>query len=205
MKSPSYNYKKNINLKKTKNNIEKKDTYTHNHCIRVSEYSVLIGKKLGLSQDDIKRLKIGGLYHDVGKINIPDNILKKNGKLSADEYKEMQKHPSIGAQMLSSFNIFQDIIPIIEYHHERYDGYGYPKKLKGESIPFLARITAIADTFDAMTSNRVYRNSIPLETVKEEFKKCRGTQFDPSLDDLFLDILENDYSSILKIQQKYST
>ena len=183
--------------------VEAKDTYTRGHSDRVSEYSVLIGEKLGLSEEDIKRLRIGGLFHDVGKIGVPDNILQKNGKLSEDEYSEIKKHPTIGAHILSTASIFKDILPIVKYHHERYDGRGYPEMLKGEDIPYLARITAIADTFDAMTSKRVYRDSLPLENVIEEFKRCRGTQFDPELDDVFLDILENDYEKIKEIQEKY--
>ena len=183
--------------------VEAKDTYTRGHSDRVSEYSVLIGKKLGLSEEDLKRLKIGGLFHDVGKIGVPDNILQKEGKLSDDEYSEIKNHPTIGAHILSTASIFQDILPIVKYHHERYDGNGYPERLQGEKIPYLARITAVADTFDAMTSKRVYRDSIPLEQVIEEFKRCKGTQFDPQLADLFVDILENDYPSILEIQQKY--
>lgn len=183
--------------------VEAKDTYTRGHSDRVSEYSVLIGKKLGLSEEDIRRLQIGGLFHDVGKIGVPDNILQKNGKLSNDEYSEIKNHPSIGAHILSTASIFQDILPIVKYHHERYDGNGYPERLKGENIPYLARITAISDTFDAMTSKRVYRDSIPLDKVIEEFKRCKGTQFDPELADLFVDILENDYDSILEIQKKY--
>ena len=185
--------------------VEAKDTYTRGHSDRVSEYSVLIGKKLGLSEEDIKRLRVGGLFHDVGKIGVPDNILQKNGKLSDDEYSEIKNHPTIGAHILSTASIFQDILPIVKHHHERYDGRGYPEMLKGEEIPYLARITAIADTFDAMTSKRVYRDSLPLETVIEEFKRCRGTQFDPEIADLFVDILENDYEEIKKIQDKYPT
>ena len=132
-----------------------------------------------------------------------DNILQKNGKLSDDEYSEIKNHPTIGAHILSTASIFKDILPIVKYHHERYDGRGYPEMLKGEEIPYLARITAIADTFDAMTSKRVYRDSLPLDRVIEEFKRCRGTQFDPELDDLFVDILENDYEEIEEIKNKY--
>ena len=131
------------------------------------------------------------------------NILQKNGKLSDDEYSEIKNHPTIGAHILSTASIFKDILPIVKYHHERYDGRGYPEMLKGEEIPYLARITAIADTFDAMTSKRVYRDSLPLDRVIEEFKRCRGTQFDPELDDLFVDILENDYEEIEEIKNKY--
>ena len=183
--------------------VEAKDSYTRGHSDRVSEYSCLIGKKLGLPEEDIKRLHIGGLFHDVGKIGVPDNILQKNGKLTDDEYSEIKNHPTIGAHILSTASIFQDIIPIVKHHHEKYDGNGYPSRLKGEEIPYLARIAAIADSFDAMTSKRVYRDSLPVETVISEFERCKGTQFDPKLTDVFLDILRNDYNSILDIQEKY--
>ena len=183
--------------------VEAKDTYTRGHSDRVSEYSVLIGQKLGLSEEDIRRLRIGGLFHDVGKIGVPDIILQKNGKLTDDEYSEIKNHPTIGAHILSSASIFQDIIPIVKHHHERYDGRGYPGQLKGEEIPYLARIAAVADAFDAMTSRRVYRDSLPIDAVISEIEKNKGTQFDPQIADAFLDILRNNYSTIKEIQDKF--
>ena len=183
--------------------VEAKDTYTRGHSDRVSEYSVLIGEKLGLNEEDIRRLRIGGLFHDVGKIGVPDNILQKNGKLSDDEYSEIKNHPTIGAHILSSASIFQDIIPIVKHHHERFDGRGYPGQLKGEEIPYLARIAAVADSFDAMTSRRVYRDSLPINVVIEEIEKNKGTQFDPNIAEAFLDILKNNYEEIKNIQEKY--
>jgi len=183
--------------------VEAKDTYTRGHSDRVSEYSVLIGEKLGLDSEDIRKLRIGGLFHDVGKIGVPDNVLQKNGKLTDDEYTQIKDHPTIGAHILSNAVLFQDIIPIVKHHHERYDGRGYPSQLKGEEIPYLARIAAVADSFDAMTSKRVYRDSLPIDIVIEEFEKNKGTQFDPEIDDVFLDILKNDYEKIKEIQEKY--
>lgn len=183
--------------------VEAKDTYTRGHSDRVSAYSVLIGERLGLSDEDLKILKIGGLFHDVGKIGVPDSILLKEAKLSDDEYSQIKNHPSIGAHILSSATIFKDIIPIVKHHHERFDGNGYPGKLKGEEIPFLARIAAVADTFDAMTSRRTYRDALSLDIVIEEIRKCSGTQFDPTIAKAFLDILENDYTKIQEIQQKF--
>ena len=183
--------------------VEARDTYTRGHSDRVSEYSVLIGQKLNLSEEDIRRLRIGGLFHDVGKIGVPDSILLKEGKLSDDEYSQIKNHPSIGAHILSTASIFQDIIPIVKYHHEKYDGTGYPEKLKGNDIPYLARITAVADAFDAMTSRRVYRDSMSMQKVIEEIEDCKGTQFDPEIADSFIDILKNDFESIQKIQSKY--
>lgn len=183
--------------------VEAKDTYTRGHSDRVSEFSVLIGKHLGLSNEDLKVLQIGGLFHDIGKIGVPDSILLKEGKLTDDEYSEIKNHPTIGAHILSNATIFQNIIPIVKHHHEKYDGNGYPSKLKGEDIPYFARIAAIADTFDAMTSKRTYRDALPLEVVIAEIEKCKGTQFDPKLDDVFLDILNNNYDEIKEIQDRY--
>ncbi len=185
--------------------VEAKDVYTRGHSDRVSEFSVLIGEKLGLSEEDIKTLRIGGLFHDVGKIGVPDSILLKDAKLTDDEYSQIKNHPSIGAHILSSATIFENIIPVVKHHHEKYDGNGYPGKLRGEEIPYLARIAAVADTFDAMTSVRPYRTALPIEVVKEEFRKFSGTQFDPEITKVFLDILENNYDEILEIQEKYSS
>ena len=183
--------------------VEAKDTYTRGHSDRVSEYSVLIGKHLGLPEEELHKLKVGGLFHDIGKIGVPDSILLKTTKLTDDEYSEIKNHPSIGAHILSNASIFQDIIPIVKHHHERYDGRGYPGKLEGENIPYLARIAAVADSFDAMTSRRTYRDSLPLEVVIEEFEKNKGTQFDPKLAEVFLDILRNHYEQIEEIKNKY--
>ena len=184
--------------------VEAKDTYTRGHSDRVSEYSVLIGKKLGLSDEDINTLKVGGLFHDIGKIGVPDSILLKNAKLTDDEYSEIKNHPSIGAHILSNATIFKDALPVVKHHPERFDGNGYPGKLKGEEIPYLARIAAVADSFDAMTSRRTYRDSMDLDFVKTEFEKCKGTQFDPTCADAFLDILNNEYEKIEEIRNKYN-
>lgn len=183
--------------------VEAKDPYTRGHSDRVAQYSVLIGKHLGLPDEDLRTLEIGGLFHDIGKIGVPDTILRKESKLTDDEYSEIKNHPSIGVHILSSATIFQNIIPIVKHHHERYDGKGYPGRLKGEEIPYFARITALADTFDAMTSKRSYRDALSLDVVIAEFERCKGTQFDPELDDVFLDILKNHYDEIEDIQEKY--
>ena len=183
--------------------VEAKDTYTRGHSDRVSEFSVLIGKKLGLPEEQLKILRIGGLFHDIGKIGIPDSILQKETKLTDDEYSEIKNHPSIGAHILGAASIFKDIIPIVKHHHERYDGKGYPSGLAGENIPYLARITAVADTFDAMTSKRSYRDALDLQYVKDEFERCKGTQFDPQIAEVFINILNNDFEKIKEIQDKY--
>lgn len=180
-----------------------KDSYTRGHCDRVSAYSVLIGKYLGLPSNQLDLLRVGGLFHDIGKSGIPDNILFKNNKLTDDEYSTMKTHSSIGANILSDSIIFKNLIPIVEHHHERYDGNGYPSRLSGENIPYLARITTVSDTFDAMTSNRVYRDALPLDIVIAEIEKCKGTQLDPHIADVFLDILHNHFDEIEDIRKKF--
>lgn len=176
--------------------VEAKDPYTRGHSDRVSEYSVLIGKKLGLDEKTLHILKIGGLFHDIGKIGIPDSILLKESKLSDEEYSQIKNHPMIGVHMLGDAAIFTDILPIVKHHHERYDGRGYPSQLVGDDIPYVARIAAVADTFDAMTSKRSYRDSLPIDVVRAEIERCSGTQFDPNIAKVFLDIMDNDFDLI---------
>ncbi len=187
-------------LRKT---VEVKDVYTRGHSDRVSEYSLLIGEKLNLPPDQMKTLKIGALFHDIGKIGIPDAILLKTDKLTDDEYSEIKNHPAIGAHILSNASIFADIIPIVKHHHERYDGKGYPSRLAGEDIPYLARIVSVADTFDAMTSHRSYRQALDFDYTMNEIERCKGTQFDPAIADVFLEILRTNKNKIIEIQQKY--
>ena len=183
--------------------VEAKDPYTRGHSDRVAEYAVLIGEKLGLSDEDLKTLRVGGLFHDIGKIGIPDSILLKDARLTDEEYSEIKNHPSIGAHILCNAEVFKDIIPIVKHHHERFDGRGYPGNLQGESIPYFARIAAIADAFDAMTSKRTYRNSLPIEVVREEIEKNLGTQFDSEIGQVFLEIIDNEYDKIEEIKEKY--
>lgn len=183
--------------------VEAKDPYTRGHSDRVSEYSVLIGKYLGLPDNQLDLLRIGGLFHDIGKIGVPDSILLKTERLTDDEYSEIKNHPSIGVHILSNASLFQNLLPVVEHHHERYDGNGYPARLAGEKIPQLARIAAIADTFDAMTSKRSYRDPLPLDVVISEMERCKGTQFDPNITNTFLDILHNHYNEIEEIQARF--
>ena len=183
--------------------VEAKDPYTRGHSDRVSEYSVLIGKKLGLDEKTLHILKIGGLFHDIGKIGIPDSILLKESKLSDEEYSQIKNHPMIGVHMLGDAAIFTDILPIVKHHHERYDGRGYPSQLVRDDIPNQARIAADADTLDPMTSKRSYRDSLPIDVVRAEIERCSGTQFDPNIAKVFLDIMDNDFDLIREIQEKY--
>ena len=159
--------------------VEAKDPYTRGHSDRVSEYSLLLGKKLALPKKDLITLRIGGLFHDIGKIGVPDSILLKESKLTDDEYAQIKMHPIVGVQILGNSDFFYDCLPIILHHHEKFDGSGYPNKLAGHSIPYLARICSIVDTFDAMTSRRSYRDVIPIYKVITELRRCSGTQFDP--------------------------
>lgn len=183
--------------------VEAKDPYTRGHSDRVSEFAVLIGKKMNLDEKTLHDLKIGGLFHDIGKIGIPDSILLKQSKLDDSEYSQIKNHPTIGSHILGDAKVFADVLPIVKYHHEKFDGSGYPSGLKGSDIPLIARITAVADTFDAMTSKRTYRDSLPLNVVREEIKRCSGSQFDPEIATIFLDILDNNYSDVIDIQNKY--
>lgn len=190
-------------VKILRNIVEYKDMYTIRHSFRVSKYALLIGKHMKLSRNDLKTLKVGSMFHDIGKISIPNNVLLKNSSLTSNEYLQVKTHPLVGSHILFPTRMYDKAIPIVKFHHERFDGNGYPAKLAGNDIPLLTRIVTVADTFDAMTSKRTYRDSLPLDTVISEFKKNRGTQFDPKITDVFLDILDNHYNEIEKIQERY--
>lgn len=176
------------------NMIEARDAYTRGHSNRVAQCSVAIGKKLGMSEKELKNIDYMALLHDIGKIGVPDNILNKPFSLTEDEYAVMKKHPTKGYDILKNFSAIPDLHYGILYHHERYDGKGYPGGLKGEEIPFQARIIAIADTYDAMTSDRAYRKALPLDVVIDEFVENRGIQFDPQLVDVFLEMIKDGFS-----------
>lgn len=182
---------------------EARNPYTRGHSERVSKYAVLIGKELKLSDEEMRILRVGGLFHDIGKIGIPDSILLKECDLTDEEYEKIKKHPGIGAEILSNSEGFKEILPIVKYHHERFDGTGYPEHLKGEEIPLLARITAVADSFDAMNSKRTYRDKLDLDVIIREIEQKKGTQFDPEVAEVFLNILENDFKTIREIEGKY--
>ncbi|NOZ85893.1 MAG: response regulator [Deltaproteobacteria bacterium] len=176
--------------------LEAKDRYTQGHSERVTFYSVALAREIGLSNQEIDRLSLGGQLHDIGKIGIRETVLNKNGKLTDKEYEHVKTHPLIGAQILGRIKSMAPILPIVRHHHERYDGAGYPDGLKGENVPLEARIVAVADAFDAMTSNRAYRSAIPLEEAIKRLVACKGTQFDPALVDVFQDLLSKGMISI---------
>lgn len=185
--------------------VELKDAYTRGHSDRVAAYSVLIGEELGLYDKDLRVLNIGGMFHDIGKIGIPDTILSKKGKLSDIEYEEIKKHPTIGKQIIANSTVFRDIVPIVYSHHERYDGGGYPQGIKGNEIPFLARIVAVADAFDAMTSKRSYRSELDLDTVRNNLIEGTGSQFDPEVAQAMIRILDNKFDKIKEIKLKFTS
>lgn len=173
------------------NIIDAKDEYTKGHSYRVAEYSSALAQELGYSKERVSNVKYIGLLHDIGKIGIPDSILNKPGKLTDNEYVLMRKHAEIGGNILIGNNMIEGLDEGAKYHHERYDGRGYPNGLKGEEIPEMARIIGIADAYDAMTSNRVYRKRLTNENVISEIKRCSGTQFDPKLAEIFIKIIES--------------
>ena len=170
--------------------VDAKDEYTSQHSQRVSEYSVLIGKELGFTDEECENLKKVALLHDIGKIGIPDRVLNKPGKLTDEEYAIMKSHPVRGAKILKDFTIVEHAIEGALYHHEKYDGTGYPQGLAGEDIPLYGRIIGVADAFDAMTENRVYRKKLDFSYVMNELKRCSGTQFDPKLVDIMFKLVE---------------
>ncbi len=180
------------------NAIDAKDTYSRGHSVRVARYSERIARILGMSEEECDRVYYSGLLHDVGKIGIDDRIINKNGKLTQEEYEIIKQHPMMGNQILSSIDAFPYLSIGAHYHHERYDGMGYPDGLKGEDIPEIARIISVADAYDAMTSNRSYRDAIPQFLVREEIVKGSGTQFDPKIASVMLKIIDSDIEYRLK-------
>ncbi len=171
------------------NTIDAKDAYTKGHSERVAEYSAVIAKEMGWSEEEVQLLYNIALLHDIGKIGIPDSILNKPGRLTDDEFSIIKQHTVTGGEILKDIHSMQNAFIAARYHHERYDGRGYPNGLKGEEIPIYARVIAVADAYDAMTSNRVYRKKLSNKVVIDELKKGLGTQFDPKIGGIFVDIL----------------
>lgn len=167
-----------------------RDHSTLGHSEKVAEYSVLIAERLELSQEEIELTYFCGIVHDIGKIGVPENILNKPAKLTDEERKQIMFHPTKGVSILSHISWLDKVLPVINSHHERFDGTGYPLGLKTDQIPLIGRILAVADAFDAMTSDRCYRKGFPVEKAVEELKVNEGKQFDPEIVNAFLDILK---------------
>ena len=171
--------------------IEAKDSYTKGHSIRVSEYSARLAKKLGWDEDKIRNLKYIALLHDIGKVGIPDSVLNKPGKLTEIEYGIIKSHTTIGGDILRDIETIPDVALGAKYHHERYDGKGYPEGLGGDEIPEVAKIICICDAYDAMSSKRVYRDKLPVEVIIKQFEEGKGTQFDAYYTDVFIELIKD--------------
>ncbi|ARU59758.1 hypothetical protein CBW65_00865 [Tumebacillus avium] len=181
------------------NAVAAKDDETNGHCQRVVRYSVMIGERIGLDARRMQQLEWGALLHDIGKIAVPDSILKKPSALTDEEWAVMKEHPYMGHLMVKDIDFIKEGHDVVLHHHERYDGRGYPAQLQGESIPLLARIFAIADTFDAITSDRPYRKAQSIEYAREEILKHIGTQFCALCVDAFLRI---PVSELTRVQEE---
>ena len=172
-----------------------KDHYTYGHSTRVAHYALLLGREVGLEKEDLYHLEMAALFHDIGKIAIPDALLLKSSRLNQDEFQIMKSHPIKSAEILEGFKPFEKIAKYVKHHHERYDGRGYPDGLKGEEIPLFSRLILIADTFDAMTSTRPYRKGLNYDVAFSELKTFSGAQFDPAL-------VEHFYKAMLQEEKR---
>jgi len=168
--------------------IEARDPHTQGHSARVTALAEEVARRLGWSEERLATLRIGGPLHDIGKLAVSDEVLCKEGRLDPDELDEIRQHPKIGARILLRMASLREAIPYVLYHHERWDGKGYPSGKAGEEIPVEARVLAVADAFDAMTSDRPYRRALSREEALAEVERCAGTQFDPKIARVFLDV-----------------
>lgn len=180
--------------------IDAKDPYTRGHSTRVAMYAAEIAKRMHLSEDEVQNVYYAGLLHDAGKISIPDAVLNKPGKLSDEERKQIQDHTVAGGKMLKQLTALRGIRETALYHHERYDGKGYPEGLKREAIPLYARIVGVADSYDAMSSNRVYRRHLNKDEIIEEIQKGSGSQFDPEIVVYMVDMINDGYVNVVKME-----
>ncbi len=171
--------------------VDAKDHYTHAHSDRVSRFCVAAARRMGITESDaLRQIELAGVLHDIGKIAIPDAVLSKTTKLTSQEYNQLVKtHVRVGAQIVGNVSGLERVAAAILHHHERYDGGGYPDGLRGEAIPLTSRLVAVADTFDAMTSDRPYRKALSHQVAFAELKKCCGTQFDPDVVAAFVEAL----------------
>ena len=173
--------------------LESKDSYVHSHSVRVTKYLCIFGKKLGFRGPQLANLRYAGLLHDIGKLMIDKSILNKKTKLTKAEKKILRKHPAIGSKIISSIRFLRSSSPIILYNHERWDGKGYPKGISGKKIPLPARMLAIVDAYDAMTTRREYGHELSKTEAISELKKNSGTQFDPELVKVFIELLKTSH------------
>lgn len=178
--------------------IDAKDSYTFGHSERVALLSEMLARAAGIDEALVERVYIAGLVHDVGKIGVPESVLCKSGQLTDQEFDQIKMHPGIGANMLRDIRQMEDLIPGVLYHHERWDGQGYPEKRAGLDIPLFGRIIGLADAFDAMSSDRTYRSALDRDQVLSEIKRCRGDQFDPDLADIFLELDFEPYFNMIQ-------
>ena len=183
--------------------IDAKDAYTSGHSRRVAEYSAEIAKKYGKSKEECEEIYLIALLHDVGKIGIPNAIINKNGKLTDEEYKIIKTHPAKGSEILKKISVSPNLSIGAHYHHERFDGNGYPEGLKGEEIPEIARIIAVADAYDAMTSKRSYRDGLPVAKVKYELIRGMGTQFDTRFANIMIEIIDEPRGNTQQLLEKF--
>jgi len=172
--------------------IDAKDNYTKGHSGRVASYAKEIARRYGYDEKQQEKIFMMGLLHDVGKIGVPDEVINKPGRLTDEEFASIKKYPAIGYKILSNIREMPELSAGAKYHHERYGGNGYPNGISGEEIPEVARIIAVADAYDAMTSNRSYRGVLPQEKVRDEIEKGKGTQFDPKFADIMLEMMDDD-------------
>ncbi len=184
--------------------LDAKDNYTFGHSMRVAYYSLALGREYGLNEEELYELELSALFHDIGKIGVPDSVLLKPSRLEEDEFLKMKKHPSLSYEILQDFDVFQEVAVYAKHHHERFDGRGYPDNLKGEDIPLFSRIILIADTFDAMTSTRPYRKGLSYDIAFSELLEFSGSQFDPGLVQVFTkamskEVLKNEETFHLSI------
>ncbi len=172
--------------------LEAKDKYTEGHSTATMFHAVALARRFGLPEGDIAAIQLAALFHDIGKIGIPEQILCKPGPLNEEEWREMQAHTVIGANLLAHVPTLERVRPIVQAHHERYDGRGYPGHLRGDDIPFSAQIITVADSFHAMTSDRSYRGAMTPAAALAELKRCAGTQFNPVIVDAFLELMQEE-------------
>jgi HD-GYP domain-containing protein (c-di-GMP phosphodiesterase class II) len=182
--------------------IDAKDSYTCGHSERVAWLSRQLAEAAGLDPYTVERVYLSGLVHDVGKIGVPEEVLRKPGKLTDEEFDMIKAHPEIGARILKDIRQMQDLLPGVLHHHERYDGRGYPHKIAGQDIPLFGRLICLADSFDAMSSTRTYRQAMPLEKVLVEVERCAGTQFDPELAKVFVKLDFEPYQRMVEEHQQ---